>query len=135
MRLSKFSDVTLFSLVVLVPFGSVPGSLAQEPLRWKFEPGQRLAYNMVQDMTMGTSGPFGQQNVTMNQVMEMTWQVKELNDQGEAIIRQKFDRMKMKMTRLARGLKCGDFSARGLRKPVLGAARAACSAARAAKDR
>jgi hypothetical protein len=98
MRLSKVSDVTLFSLVVLVLLGSVPDLQAQEPLRWKFEPGQKLAYNMNQDMAMNTSGPFGQQSVTMNQVMDMTWEVKELNDQGEAIIRQKFDRMQMKMT-------------------------------------
>ena len=98
MRLSKVVDMALFSLVVLVLLCSVPDIEAQEPLRWKFEPGQKLGYNMVQDMTMSSSGPFGQPNVTMNQVMEMTWQVKELNDQGEAVIRQKFDRMKMKMT-------------------------------------
>jgi hypothetical protein len=99
MRLpSRALSVAIFSLVVAVLFGPVPGLRAQEPLRWKFEPGQKLAYNMVQDMTMSTSGPFGQQNVMMNQVMEMTWEVKELNDQGEAVISQKFDRMKMKMT-------------------------------------
>lgn len=72
---------------------------AQQPLRWKFEVGQNLNYDMIQDMTIGsTGGPLGDQSVTMRQEMDMTWEVIGVNEEGEAVIRQEFERVKMKMT-------------------------------------
>jgi hypothetical protein len=74
-------------------------TLAQEELRWKFNEGEKLNYTMIQDMTIGTmGGPLGAQNVVMHQEMDMTWDVEGVNDDGDAVIKQKFDRIKMKMT-------------------------------------
>jgi hypothetical protein len=97
-RNGKFGNVVLCGLVLAVLANTARNGHAQEPPRWKFEPGQKLNYNMVQEMAMSTAGTFGEQSVTMNQEMEMTWQVAEINQQGDAVIHQKFDRMKMKMT-------------------------------------
>jgi hypothetical protein len=72
---------------------------AQEPLRWKFKAGEKLDYNMVQDMAMAAEGgPLGQMETKMRQEMEMTWDVQEVTPEGDAVIKQKFDRVQMKMT-------------------------------------
>jgi hypothetical protein len=77
----------------------VSQTIAQEALRWKFKEGEKLDYTMVQDMTIGTQGgPAGGQNVTMRQEMDMTWDVVGVNEEGDAIIKQKFEQIKMKMT-------------------------------------
>jgi hypothetical protein len=74
-------------------------SRADEPIRWKFKVGQKLAYNMTQDMNMAMNmGPATQINTTVHQVMDMSWDVQGVNEQGDAVINQKFDRMQMKMT-------------------------------------
>ncbi len=97
MRRSKRVNV---SLAVLVLAMLVPSILvAQEPLRWKFENGEKLDYNMVQDMTMAMEGgPVGKMETKMRQQMEMTWDVQQVNADGSAVIRQTFDRVRMKMT-------------------------------------
>ena len=74
---------------------------AEEPLRWKFKVGEKLDYNMVQEMQMAASGAAVPQEMktSMHQEMNMTWDVQGVDDKsGEAVIRQKFDRVKMKMT-------------------------------------
>jgi Family of unknown function (DUF6263) len=77
---------------------SARSAMAQEPLRWKFEKGSKFDYDMVQDMTIGsTGGPTGAQNVTMHQELKMIWDVQEVTKDGDAVIQQKIDRVKMKM--------------------------------------
>ena len=91
----------------LVVFVAVSGlaaatsAQAEEALRWKFKVGEKLDYDMVQQMSMEMSGaPFPKPLATeMRQEMNMTWDVQGVDDKsGEAVIRQKFDRVKMKMT-------------------------------------
>jgi hypothetical protein len=54
---------------------------------------------MVQDMTItAEGGPLGQVESKMNQQLNMTWDVQEVNDQGDAVVKQKLDHVKMKMT-------------------------------------
>ena len=96
------------------------GLALQEPLRWKFETGQKLNYNMVQDMTIGVAGgPLGEQNMTIHQVMNMIWNVVDAKEGGDAVIRQKFDRVQTKMTMPPVGVieydSASDQSARGPR--------------------
>jgi hypothetical protein len=80
-------------------FCLAPDVRADEPLRWKFKVGDKLAYNMTQDMNMVMSmGPSSQMTTNVHQVMDMSWDVQGVNDQGEAVILQKFDRVQMKMT-------------------------------------
>jgi Family of unknown function (DUF6263) len=72
---------------------------ADDPLRWKFNVGEKLDYKMVQDMAMSASGPqIPEMKTTMRQEMNMTWDVVGVDEKsGEAVIRQKFDQIKMKM--------------------------------------
>jgi hypothetical protein len=80
-------------------FGVSLSAHAQDALRWKFTKGDKFDYDMVQDMTIGSSGgPLGAQNVTMHQELKMTWDVKDLTPDGDAIVEQKIDQVKMKMT-------------------------------------
>jgi hypothetical protein len=101
MRMSlKYSGTLLIAFVAL---GSVVVACAQaeEPLRWKFKVGEKLDYNMVQEMQMSASGPAvpKEMKTSMRQEMNMTWDVQGVDDKtGEAVIRQKFDRVKMKMS-------------------------------------
>ena len=99
MRLNEMMLLPM-TLLTLVLSALAPEPLAaQEPLRWKFEKGEKLNYNMVQDMTMAMEGgPVGQLETKMRQEMDMTWNVDDVNAEGEAVIRQTFDRVQMKMT-------------------------------------
>ena len=83
--------------VAVLTMSMASGAWAQEPLRWKFEKGAKFDYDMVQDMTIGSTGGPGGQNVTMHQEMKMTWDVQDVNQEGDAVIEQKIDRVKMKM--------------------------------------
>jgi hypothetical protein len=76
-------------------------AVAEEQLRWKFNVGEKLDYTMVQEMNMAASGAAlgaAGQTTNMRQEMDMTWDVQGVNNEGEAVIKQKFDRVKMKMT-------------------------------------
>lgn len=87
-------------LVAIVSLSVAAGRLraADEPLRWKFKVGEKLDYNMVQEMNMSAAGAAGNMNTTMRQEMNMTWDVQGVDEKtGEAVIKQKFDRVKLKM--------------------------------------
>jgi hypothetical protein len=95
----KYFAASHFAVAALVTIAASTALRAEEPLRWKFKVGEKLDYNMVQEMTMAAAGGgVGQAGTTMRQEMDMVWDVQGVNDQGEAVIRQKFDRVKMKMT-------------------------------------
>jgi hypothetical protein len=82
-------------LIALVSWASLAIATcarADEPLRWKFKLGEKLNYNIVQEMTM----KFPQAMSSTHQEMEMSWDVQGVNEQGEAVIRQKFNRIKVK---------------------------------------
>lgn len=97
-RTGWFGARVLFAVGILW-IASASSGRAEEPLRWKFEKGSKFDYDMVQDMTIGsTGGPLGAQNVLMHQELEMTWDIEDVNAEGDAIIQQKIDRVKMKMT-------------------------------------
>lgn len=88
------------AVAALVSILVATSALAEEPLRRKFKVGEKLDYDMVQEMSMSVSGPQTQQmNTSMRQEMNMTWDVQGVDDKsGEAVIRQKFERVKMKMS-------------------------------------
>ncbi len=72
---------------------------AEEPLRWKFKLGEKLNYDTKQDMTITRTGtPTGPENISMHQEMYAKWQVVGVNEEGEAVITQRFDRLKIKTT-------------------------------------
>ena len=64
---------------------------AQSPLRWKFKRGEKFDYHMVEEMTLTTRGvPLDETSTPLHQEMDMTWTVVGVNDDGEAVIEQKF---------------------------------------------
>jgi len=94
------SGTVLVAFVALAGIFIASAARAEDPLRWKFKQGEKLNYKMVQDMKMSAAGgPIPQMNTTMKQEMDMTWDVQGVDEKtGEAVIRQKFDQVKMKMT-------------------------------------
>jgi hypothetical protein len=98
---AQFSFVGCAALAAASILWSGRETAAAEELRWKFTVGEKLDYTMIQDMTMAASGAAlgaAGQSTTMRQEMDMTWDVQGVNNEGEAVIKQKFDRVKMKMT-------------------------------------
>jgi hypothetical protein len=86
-------------LLAVVGVSRTNAARADGPIRWKFAVGEKFGYNMVQDMDMSMNmGANGQVNSNVHQVMDMTWDVQGVNDQGEAVIQESFDRVQMKMT-------------------------------------
>ena len=62
-------------------------SQAEAPLRWKFNAGEAFDYQMTQDMNMQIdAGPAGQLATTAGQTMNMTWNIKSVDDKGDAVI-------------------------------------------------
>lgn len=95
--LTVFGSVFCGCVVFVV--AASPRLKAEEPLRWKFEVGQKLDYSMKQNMNMtAMGGPVGQMTTSMTQDMDMTWDVQGVDQKsGEAVIKQKFERVKMHM--------------------------------------
>jgi Family of unknown function (DUF6263) len=79
-------------------------SAAEQPLRWKFQVGDKLDYAIVQEMNMVVDGtaaagqPGNANRSTLRQEMDMSWNVQGVNEEGEAVIKQRFERIKMKVT-------------------------------------
>jgi hypothetical protein len=97
---STFGRGAMLALLtaVILHSGTSP-ALAQDELRWKLKEGTKLDYEMVTDMTIGAEGgPLGAQTIVVNQEMDMTWDVVGVNEEGDALIKQKFEQIKMKMT-------------------------------------
>lgn len=91
--------VVAAALAALFVLSTAGESRADDKLRWKFEVGEKLDYTMTQDMNMGVSGgPVGQLNTNMHQEMIMTWDVLGVDEKtGDAVIKQKFNQIKMKV--------------------------------------
>ena len=98
----RIASITARCLIVFAAvscgatFSSTSG--AEEPLRWKFKVGDQLDYQMTQQMNMNMdAGKAGQLHTSMHQVMDMKWDVKGVNDKGEAVVEQSIKRIQMKM--------------------------------------
>lgn len=99
----RFTFVALrrIVLVAVVSCLVVTSSISQadEPLRWKFTAGEKLEYQMTQDMKMNVdAGPAGKMAFTAAQTLNISWDVKSVNEKGDAVIEQKIDRIYKKMT-------------------------------------
>jgi hypothetical protein len=100
MQFSRVSPRCTASLLLLVIAAASCGStaMAAEPIRWKLKAGDKFNYDMNQDTTMNmNAGPAGQMVTTVQQKMEMTWDVQQVNEAGDAVIKQSFDRVTMNM--------------------------------------
>jgi hypothetical protein len=71
---------------------------AGEPLRWKFKPGETLRYTLVQE-TVQRVKAMGQPEAksTLNQTVNMHWEVKRVSSDGVAEMSQTIDHVRMKV--------------------------------------
>lgn len=89
----------VLALVVLTCAASSAACAADEPIRWKFTAGEVLDFSMNQDMNMNIqAGPTQQMSTTAQQSMDMNWNVKNVDEAGNAEIEQRFQRIQLKMT-------------------------------------
>ena len=83
--------------LALVAFSVAQVAQADTKLRWKFTKGEKTSYeigmDIAQDMKLGDM-PL---SVKVNQVMNMTWEVKDVADDGTATLNQTIDRVRMEM--------------------------------------
>lgn len=94
----------MFRLVTLMSvLATVSTCVAQEKLEWKLRPNETLNYQVSQQMeTLADIG--GVQNrSTMSQAMKMSWNVQSSGANGETVIHQIVDRIKMEMDNGAAG--------------------------------
>jgi hypothetical protein len=99
MHLASLAPRRFLLITVVCCWTIAPGlSRADEPLRWKFTAGEQLDYQMSQDMNMKMdAGPAGKLAITTGQSKNMTWNVKSVDEKGDAVIVQKITRIRMKM--------------------------------------
>ena len=118
--IAKKSTMTVLGLATFAAFVTSP-MLAQETLRWKLEVGDKLQYDTKQDMSMSITGtPLGEITLKTNQQMDMTWEVLETNEEGDAVIRQKVERVRVSMAGpMGQGV---DYDSDATEPPAAGAA-------------
>jgi hypothetical protein len=82
--------------VVAFGLGTSLAAHALEAPTWKFEPGLKNRYRMTQTMKMSMSLPGGgQSNPTVTSIIDMSWVVDKVDDEGAAVLKQKMDRIRM----------------------------------------
>src|SRR5262249_35570475 len=90
---------SLLMAVLFAPLSFTPVAYADAPLRWKFPVGQKLACNVTQDLSLSMNpAPGDQKSSTTQQIMDMTLDVQGVNQDGEAVIVVKFDRIQSKVS-------------------------------------
>jgi hypothetical protein len=87
-----------FATFCLSLYLCAPLSSAAEPLRWKFAPGLTNRYESTQDITITKTGAGGDFTQKSNMTMNMSWTVEQVKDDGSAVFKQKFDRLRMKVS-------------------------------------
>jgi hypothetical protein len=98
-RLTSRFRPALAVAVAIVGAGAGSAARAQDarPLAWKFKAGETLHYRM--DQNTKTQAKFADQNLTttVNQVMEMSWAVRSVDESGAATIAQTIDAIRTKI--------------------------------------
>jgi hypothetical protein len=105
MQIAGISQSIVWFIATAVALASSIASVqADEPLRWRFQPGQTLSYSLVQEMTISGGGAGGELRNTASQQFDITWEVQSVSDAGDALIWHRFDRIRSKMTLPTGGL-------------------------------
>lgn len=76
--------------------GAGARATAAEPLRWTFHQGETLRYSLEQKITKTTKGNGVERKSNRNHTLDFTWTVLAVEPSGEAQIRHKTDRIRMK---------------------------------------
>ncbi len=76
--------------------GAGARATAAEPLRWTFHQGESLKYSLEQKMTMSTKANGVERKSNRNHTLNFNWTVLAVEPSGEARIRHKTERIRMK---------------------------------------
>src|SRR5690348_14579360 len=93
LRAIIFCRIFTGAALILAMLGQ--GASAAEPLAWKFEKGASNRYRMNQSMTMKMDMNENKVESKVDQIIDMTWKVLEVKENGSAILDQKIERMRM----------------------------------------
>jgi hypothetical protein len=94
-QLSVIRVAPIMVTAAVIAYGSLSASFAAEPLAWKFEKGGANRYRMNQSMTIKMDMGENKVESKVDQVIDMTWKVIEVKDDGSATLDQKIERMRM----------------------------------------
>lgn len=96
MLLRKYSFAAFAALLAaFLSAAAASTARADEPLRWKFRVGDKFDYTLVIDMNMSTG--IEDKKVELHQEWDVNWDIQGVDSKtGEAVIRQKIDRIKTK---------------------------------------
>lgn len=96
--MTAFIRHAVLLIVALAVAAATHPTVAADALVWKFEPGLVNRYQMNQKMNMAMDmGKGGEAKSSVDQVIDMSWTVEKVNDDGSAVLKQRIDRMRMKM--------------------------------------
>ncbi len=71
---------------------------AAEPLLWKFVAGEKINYQMSQEMEMTMDlGPGGETVSSVKQVIDMVWEINAIQENGNAVLTQSIRRVRMEV--------------------------------------
>jgi len=76
---------------------AVSNASAQEVLQWKFQNGETLKFNVEQTMKTNMTMAGNAVKTSMSQIMDMSWNVKNVAADGRAVVAQQIDRVQLKM--------------------------------------
>jgi hypothetical protein len=93
--MNRLSASTTLSLTLVLLFCSSAG--AQTTLRYKFKPGDQLQYELRQDMTMAMNVGGMNIDMQMNQTIDVSWNIRAVDQAGNAKMTQKFERVRFTM--------------------------------------
>ena len=98
MSFPRFFSRCRFSLLLPLLF-CCPVQADETPLVWKFQAGDEHHYQMTQDMDMEMSIGTADRKIetSFEQVLDMTWKIEKVDDQGFAKMLQSVDRVRMDM--------------------------------------
>jgi hypothetical protein len=93
-----YRRMCLAASVALVALASAQVAQAETKLRWKFTKGQKTSYEISMDMTQDIKGGDLPLSMKIKQMMNMTWDVKDVADNGTATLNQTIDRVRIELS-------------------------------------
>ena len=78
--------------------GMAAAAQAESQILWKFTPGTKAYYRIVQDSDVNIEGGPQKFKMKTSQTVDMTWDVASVDEQGTADMTQTIDRVQIRMT-------------------------------------
>jgi hypothetical protein len=99
------------SLVSLICMGGlVPAAQGGEALRWKFTTGEKIGYTIDQSATVVINSAGAEFTIPTQQIVDVTWTVDSVAQDGAAAITQHVDRVRLTFTMPGRGGAAAEFA-------------------------